>query len=711
MFKLLSTCTLTEKILIGIFALVILISGAQIGSAYYQQNSKTVPGEGGTFVEGTTGEFNFINPVLAQTGLDRDLTNLVFAGLTKFDPISNNIVDHLATHTLSPDKRTYTFTLEDNLYWHDGEPVTADDVIFTFRDVIQNEAFPNPTLANDFSDVLITKIDDRTVTMTLKNQYAFFIYNTTVGLLPRHLLKDTPVSDLPASNFNLQPVGCGPYKLDVVTGSGIQLSAFENYFKGQPYIDNVVFRIYPSETELFSNISGVTATKNLTDDQVGSLQNDARLKLHEFTLPQYVALFFNTDRPILKDKKLRLGLQLATNKKAVITARGGLVKIIDTPLLEIASSDWKYEFDASKADGALYDSGWLYLDANPIATPAAQPAPAPSASQPAPGTIDPGYITLPSTERYYATSEHEFFLEGSAPEGSSKILVNGYQLSKFKVGDQSWAYKASQKINTLKEGENEYEVKNQNGEIDRITIYYSADETARQNWLAEKQKTLTPPNESIPPPAPEEAVAITQPIVTNDLRVRYKDGQPLILKLLMPTGREDFARVSKELVKQWAERGVQLVIESVPDTEFAKRLNKRDYDILLFGQNLGYNLDTYSFWHSSEAGENGSNLSNLKSSAVNAYLEQVRSSFDSSERRKRLAGLRDALGEEVPAVMLYTPTYSYAIDSRIKDFNLGRIALKRDRFANITDWYLREDRQATDSLGFFNFLSWFWQNL
>jgi ABC-type transport system substrate-binding protein len=178
----------------------------------------------------------------------------------------------------------------------------------------------------------------------------------------------------------------------------------------------------------------------------------------------------------------------------------------------------------------------------------------------------------------------------------------------------------------------------------------------------------------------------------------------------MPAERKDFEKVAAELVKQWAERGVQLIVESVPDAEFAARLTKRDYDILLFGQNLGYNLDTYSFWHSSEATENGSNLSNLRSSAVNAYLEQVRSSFDSSERRKRLAGLRDALGEEVPAVMLYTPTYGYVVDSKVKNFNLGRIALKRDRFANITDWYLREEREGTSNIGIFNFFSWFWKN-
>ncbi|MFH0776043.1 MAG: ABC transporter substrate-binding protein [Patescibacteria group bacterium] len=703
--KLFNSCSLTEKILVGVFGLVILISAFQIGNRFYTENSEPVAVEGGTFVEGVVGEFNFINPVLAQTNLDRDLTSLVFCGLTRFDPISNSVVDGIADHELSADQRSYTFRIKDGVKWQDGEPVTADDVIFTFKTVLQDEGFPNPAAASDFFGVEIEKVDAMTVKMTLPKKYAFFIYNTSIGLLPEHLLKNVKPADLLGSDFNLNPVGCGPYRVDSIGTNAIRLSAFADYYRGRPFIDSVIFRIFSDENELVKNLDGVMGTKDLSEKSIKGFQNDARLALHDFTLPQYVGLFFNTERPILSDKKLRLGLQLATDKDKIAEVRGGRVKVIDTPLLEIASADWKYEFDAARADGALFDAGWKYRDTEPSATPVKaelNPNTPASIGEPAKAVSSAQFINKPSSEDFFATGETEFFLEGSAPAGSTKILVNDYQLSKFTAGNTTWSYKSSVALGTLKKGENEFIVANQNGEFDRIKIFYSADEAERTAWLAKQAPTAAPAAEVAKPvetPAAKPA--------STELRLRYKNDEPLALKLLISQDQEKFLEVAEEIAQEWRERGVKLTIERLPEEEFLKRLNKRDYDIILFGQNLGYNLDAYSFWHSSEAHEGGSNLSNLKSSSVNAWLEQVRSSFDSSERRKRLANLREVLSEEVPAVMLYTPTYSYAVDKKVGGFNLGHIALKRDRLANLPSWYLREGRQATGGFGIWNFVKWF----
>lgn len=699
MFKLFNSCSLTEKILVGALSLAILIAAFQIGNRFYLENSEPGPATGGTFVEGVIGEFNFINPVLAQTNLDRDLTSLVFSGLTRFDPVSNTIIDGIASHELSADQRTYTFRIKDGVEWQDGEPVTADDVIFTFHDIIQNESFPNPAVANDFNGVEVKKVDDMTVTMTLQKKYAFFIYNTTVGLLPKHILEGTKAADLLASDFNLNPIGCGPYRIDSVGANAIRLSAFDGFYAGRPYIDSVIFRIFSSEDELLANLDGILGTKDLSDKSIKSFENDARLELHDFTLPQYVGLFFNNERPILSDQKLRLGLQLATNKDKVAEARGGRVKVIDTPLLEIASADWKYEFDAARADGALFDAGWLY-PASANVTVGATSTPVVKKS--------PVFINQPTSQDFFATAETEFFVGGTTPTDATKIIVNGYQLSKFTAGDADWTYKASVALGTLKEGENEFVVANQIGEFDRVKIFYSADAAAREKWLGEQQAAVAKtPAAPAPTPAPTPAVTTPSSDTPNSLLLRYKDGEPLALKLLISENQPEFLSVAEEIARQWRERGVKLTIERLPEDDFLARLNKRDYDIVLFGQNLGYNLDAYSFWHSSEAREGGSNLSNLKSSSVNAWLEQIRSSFDSTERRKRLANLRAVLSEEVPAVMLYTPTYSYVVDKKVEGFNLGHIALKRDRLANLASWYLRESRQANANFNLLNFAKWF----
>jgi ABC-type transport system substrate-binding protein len=710
MLKLFHTATLTEKILLGLLSLVIVVSTFQIGDAFYLTHSTPVPGSGGTYVEGVVGEFRFLNPVLAQTDLDRDVTSLVSCGLTRFDQVKNEIVDDAADHVLSPDQRTYTFTLRDNVLWHDGIPVTTDDVIFTFREVLQHEDFTNPALVAKFADVLITKIDEQTVTFTLQKDYAFFIYNTNIGLLPKHILKDTPVGDLLASPFNLQPIGCGPYQIDSVTGSQIKLAAFANYFRGKPFVENVIFRIFGSRENLFKNLDSVTGTKDLAPEQVKSLGNDARLALHEFALPQYVALFFNTDHEILKNKKTRLGLQLATNKTSLAEALGN-VKIIDTPLLEIDTSDWKYEFSAERADGALFDAGWHYPTAVSTSEPATIETEATSVAEEAPAneaiSTDQKFIEQPSSEPAFAVSEAEFFLEGTVPVGTSAVFVNNYQLGKFAAGDSKWSYKANTAISTLQAGENKYIVEaTVNGarqELDRATVFYSASAEERTAWETEHAKTMAVK------PAEDVVVKDPQPktVAANRNLRQNEAGTILSLKVLVPAEQENFVKVANTLVAQWRERGVELIPEILPQDEFLKRLSQRDYDAVIFGQNLGYNLDTYAFWHSSEARPGGSNLSNIKSSGINAWLEQIRGSFDSSERRKRLGNLRAVIAEEVPAVFLYTPTYYFAIDQQIKNFNLGRIALMRDRLAGANGWYLRESRELAPDAGVFTFLGWF----
>lgn len=743
MWKLLRSLSLLEKITAGLLLGVILISSFQIGDAFYAANSKSAPDFGGTFVEGVTGEFRFLNPVFAQTDLDRDVVSLTSCGLTRFDPVSNAIVDDAADHTLSTDQKVYTFRLKDNLQWHDGVPVTADDVVFTFREIIQHADFPNPTLAADFADVTVTKIDDRTVTLTLKKKYAFFIYNTTIGLLPKHLLGGLPVADLLSADFNLRPVGCGPYQIDTVTGSQIRLTANPNYFRGRPYLDTVVFRVFPDEEQLFKNLDSIQGTKNLSAEFVAKLQNDARLAVYDFTLPQYVALFFNTDHEILKNEKTRLGLQLATDKNQITAAVGKPAQIIDTPLLEIANSDWKYEFDETRADGALFDAGWQYPAASaadptsPTVSAEAAPTVADSTATAAqtdlkPAAADPKFITQPSAEKYFATDSTEFFVEGAAPADATGIKVGSYQLSKFKPGDADWSYKASTQLSTLKpEAENEYVVTAISAagekELDRIIIFQSADAQKRSAWLAEKTGNSnstassatesTPAAEVVTQPAaenstPTETVVSPTATATNTQPIRVNvAGQTLSLSLIVPAANAEFVKVAETVKELWLARGVDLKVETLADAAFAERLKNRDYDIVLFGQNLGYNMDTYAFWHSSAAVAGGSNLANLKSSAVNAWLEQIRGTFDLSERRRRLASLRDVMAEEVPAVFLYTPEYSYLVDQKIAGFNLGRLALKHDRLANLPKWFVKENRELNPEVGFTTFLVWLWQEL
>jgi ABC-type transport system substrate-binding protein len=137
---------------------------------------------------------------------------------------------------------------------------------------------------------------------------------------------------------------------------------------------------------------------------------------------------------------------------------------------------------------------------------------------------------------------------------------------------------------------------------------------------------------------------------------------------------------------QWSQIGVVLVVEPEDEGSFNDRLGSKDYDLVLSGQNLGYNGDLYSFWHSTQAGENGLNLSNYRSFAVDNFIEKIRLSFDKEERVNLMTVLAATINEDYPAIFLYQPSYLLATDDKVKDISMQNLAYPSDRYSLISQW-------------------------
>ncbi len=149
---------------------------------------------------------------------------------------------------------------------------------------------------------------------------------------------------------------------------------------------------------------------------------------------------------------------------------------------------------------------------------------------------------------------------------------------------------------------------------------------------------------------------------------------------------EETKQVVSFLKESWEKVGIGIEVEFLPPDVFKERVMARKYDLLLVGQSLGYNLDTYSYWHSSQATSSGQNLSNYKSFGVDSLIEDIRSVFNEEKKKRELQDMAEQIKEDIPAVFLYRPIYYYAGDGKVSGITMDGVVFPSDRFTGISAW-------------------------
>lgn len=349
---------------------VFLISSLVILERANKSFMAEVPMKGGSLSEGIVGTPRFINPILAYSDADQDMISLVYSGLTRKNTDGILVPDLAEKYEVSKDGLTYTFTLKDNAYFHDGEKVTADDVVFTINK-IKDSVIKSPKKGS-WDGVNVEKIDDKTVRFTLKQPYASFLENTTLGILPAHIWNNSPIE---LNNANTEPIGSGPFKIKKVSkeSTGLidyyELEPFNKFALGKPYIETLTLYFYPSEEEMIS------ALLNGKIDQVSSITpaNAENLKekgyrIESLTLPRVFGLFFNQNQnQIFTDKKVVQAINLAIDKSKIVkNVLLGYGVMIDYPIPPNmadyqrlnAENNSSWEENLEKAKDILAKDGW-----------------------------------------------------------------------------------------------------------------------------------------------------------------------------------------------------------------------------------------------------------------------------------------------------------------------------------------------------------------
>jgi len=332
-----------ERIVIFLLLVTAFVSGTAL---LYRANNDILvetPRAGGVHREGIAGTPRFINPLLAISEADKDLTTLLYAGLMTRDETGVLVPELAERYALSDDGTVYTFTLRDGLTFHDGTPVTADDVVFTATQAA-NAAIKSPVFAN-WDNVAVAALDSRTVTFTLPVPYMPFIENTTLGILPKHIWQDLTPEEFQFSQFNITPVGSGPYALANVVRdrSGIperyELVRFDGYALGAPHIASFVFHLYNTKNEAFQAylagaVDAVGGISPALLEELATAETARATAIRRTPLLRVFGVFFNHNRqPLFLRDEVRKALDVATPKQALVgEILSGYGTVLDSPL-------------------------------------------------------------------------------------------------------------------------------------------------------------------------------------------------------------------------------------------------------------------------------------------------------------------------------------------------------------------------------------------
>ncbi len=555
---------------------VVLLAGLMVylAEAYSIQRE---PAPGGTYVEGVVGAPQFVNPLLCQyNDIDRDLCELVFSGLLRYDERGQLQPDLSDSWEVSPDGLVYTFRIRPNARWHDNRPVTADDVIYTVK-FLQDPNFPGlQDVAALWRTIKAEEVNSLVVQLTLQEPYTPFLQYVATGnfgVLPKHVLGDVKATDLPALPFNRKPIGSGPFQVEQF-GSGeagqaqhVLLSAFPGYYGRQPYIAKIDFKFYPDFSSMLNayRAGEIQGLHQVPTDQLSTVRDTPSLNLYTGAQAGYTLIFLNQGDdtlPFFQDQNVRQALLLSLDRRKIIEeVLHGQGLVADSPLIP---GTWAYATDLppvipdqERARQLLNEAGWRY------------PVPAPRTRE------DPDEPTIRPT--------------------------------------------------------------------------------------------------SVPNP--------------NDPPIRVKDGVPISFTLYTNNQPLQVA-LANAVTMQWQAIGVKATVVPVQAGLLNNYLAPRSYQAALLDVQLPDDPDPYPFWHETQSDPPGQNYSQFRDRDMSEVLEQGRRTNDTAQRISQYRKFQEMFREKTPGILLYYPVYNYAVSEKVRDVQIGPIAVSADRFRTLPDWYV-----------------------
>jgi peptide/nickel transport system substrate-binding protein len=343
------------------------------GPKSIEMSDEAIPAYGDAVVVASIAEPSTLVPILASDTASADVCGLVFNGLVKYDRDLQLVGDLAERWEIRDDGMEIVFFLRQGIRWHDGVPLTAQDVVFTYERLVDPHV-PTP-YRGDFERIdRVEAMDDRTVRVRYKEPFAPALSSWTIWIMPKHRLDG---EDLTTTPFKEHPIGTGPFRFHRwIRGDRLELVANPDYFEGRPYLDRWIYRIIPDQAAIFFALQSQDVDwAALTPLQFARMTQTPSFlgRFRKFRYPTfgYTYLGYNLKDPKFQSVLVRRAIQLAIDKSAIV--QGVLMGLGEVATGPYPKASWAYPsdiqpdpYDPETSKRLLAEAGWVDTDGDGV---------------------------------------------------------------------------------------------------------------------------------------------------------------------------------------------------------------------------------------------------------------------------------------------------------------------------------------------------------
>lgn len=670
-----------KKYLFFISVLFLVSSFTHILYTYLYGDSELIPEKWGTVSEWFIWEFPSLNPIKTLSWNNKYIIQLLYRSIMKYDLENQKIISDLATCDTS-NLLYIDCYIKDNSKWSNGEPITNEDILATYQ-LLQNSNI-NPIVSSLLSDTIIWEKDNH-ITFTNTKKDINFLNIFFQPILAKKVIDSLSEEEL-WWNFKTNDqlyswdfIITNISRDETVWITKIILEKNPQNNNEDIYIDTYILKFFENNNSLLKNKVAI----NIFDDDNNLIwESVPRLQKYEYTLPQYVALFLNTEKiknlefrnfllhKIQRENLLKILWERAYKEilNPYLSDVNIEAELINKNFEDILSTMW-YQKKSQLLETLIpWKSQSLYSEETQEIK---EKIPSLEEYQEKSKTIiDPTFI-----EKYNFLNKDDILLKWKAGPDTTAVYVNDYQLKWFTPGNPYFYYRIKESFWNIIEGENTYNIyfvsKGITEKIlqEEIIIIFNKNEesleTSKNEYLKKIESIQIAEN-------PEEKKVINseqlQSIQDLDEKYYYNDSlEKLSLQLYYIASEKDIETTAHYIQDTLENIWIEVILTPFPIQNISQILSdKNAYDMIIGWISLWYfSSNIFPYFHSSQE-KNGYNFSNIRKPILDDYLEEIKSKIHNSENLTLLEGkVLNILKDEQVIKTLYTPKLSLLVDKNM----------------------------------------------